>query len=177
MVYGQRIERAGETWLKKATARWFYALVKPMGPVPLPANAGDFRLISRRAAQALLQIPERHRFMKGLYAWVGFPQKAVLYKRHARFAGKTKWSYWKLWNLAIEGITSFTIIPLKLATYLGFLIATIAFVYGLVMIFKVIVFGEDVRGFPTLLSVMLLLGGVPTDRSWLYRRVSRAHLR
>ena len=99
------------------------------------------------------------------------------YKRHARFAGKTKWSYWKLWNLAIEGITSFTIIALKLATYLGFLIATIAFVYGLVMIFKVIVFGEDVRGFPTLLSVMLLLGGVPTDRSWLYRRVSRAHLR
>ena len=163
MVYGQRIERAGETWLKKATARWFYALVKPMGPVPLPANAGDFRLISRRAAQALLQIPERHRFMKGLYClgWLS-PRRPFSTSAMPASADPPKWSYWKLGNFAIEGVAaSFTIIPLKLATYLGFLIATIAFVYGLVMIFKVIVFGEDVRGFPTLLSVMLLLGGVP----------------
>ena len=160
VVYGQRSERAGETWLKKATARWFYALVKRLGPVPIPENTGDFRLVSRRAAQALLQIPERHRFMKGLYAWVGFPQKAVVYKRHARFAGKTKWNYWKLWNLAIEGVTSFSIIPLKLATYLGFSIALFAFCYGLFIVGKAIFFGEIVRGFPTMMALMLLLGGV-----------------
>jgi len=160
VVYAQRTERAGETWLKNATARWFYWTVKRMGPVPIPENTGDFRLISRRAAQALLQIPERHRFMKGLYAWIGFRQKAIPYSRHARFAGRSKWNYWQLWNLALEGITSFTIIPLKLATYLGFMIAMIAFAYGLVMMFKVIFFGEAVRGFPTLLLIILLLGGV-----------------
>jgi glycosyltransferase involved in cell wall biosynthesis len=160
VIYAQRTERAGETWLKTATARWFYWAVKRMGPMPIPENTGDFRLISRRAAHALLQIPERHRFMKGLYAWIGFRQKAIPYKRQARFTGKSKWNYWQLWNLALEGITSFTIIPLKLATYLGFLIAMAAFAYGLVMVFKVIFFGEAVRGFPTLLSVMLLLGGV-----------------
>ena len=160
VVYAQRIERAGETWMKRTTARLFYWSVKHMGPVPIPQNTGDFRLMSRRAAQALLRIPERHRFMKGLYAWIGFPQKAIPYRREARFAGRSKWNYWQLWNLAIEGITSFTIVPLKLATYLGFLIALTAFAYGLVMVIKVIVFGDEVRGFPTLLSVMLLLGGV-----------------
>ena len=160
VVYGQRSERAGESWLKKKTARWFYRLVKRIGPVAIPENTGDFRLISRRAAQALLQIPERHRFMKGLYAWIGFRQKAVLYKRHARFAGTTKWNYWKLWNLAIEGITSFTIVPLKLATYLGFAMALFAFGFGLFIVGKAIFFGEEVRGYPTMMALMLLLGGV-----------------
>jgi polyisoprenyl-phosphate glycosyltransferase len=160
VVYAQRTERAGETWMKKTTAKWFYWAVRHMGPVPIPENTGDFRVISRRAAQALLQIPERHRFMKGLYAWIGFPQKAIAYKRQPRFAGLSKWNYWQLWNLAIEGITSFTIVPLKLATYLGFVIAMAAFAYGLVILFKVIFFGEAVRGFPTIMSVMLLLGGV-----------------
>jgi glycosyltransferase involved in cell wall biosynthesis len=160
VAYGQRTERQGESWVKKSTARGFYWFVKHLGPVPIPENTGDFRLISRRAAQALLQVPERHRFMKGLYAWVGFPQKAVVYKRQARFAGTTKWNYWKLWNLAIEGITSFTIIPLKLATYVGFLIALLAFGFGIFIIIKALFFGEEVRGFPTIMTVMLLLGGV-----------------
>jgi glycosyltransferase involved in cell wall biosynthesis len=160
VVYAQRVERAGETWVKKTTAHLFYRAVRHMGPVPIPENAGDFRLISRRAAQALLQIPERHRFMKGLYAWIGFPQKAIPYSRHARFTGRSKWNYWQLWNLAIEGITSFTIIPLKLATYMGFLIAMAAFAYGFIIVVKALFFGEPVRGFPTIMSVMLLLGGV-----------------
>ena len=160
VVYGQRTERVGETWAKKATARWFYGIVKNMGPVPIPENAGDFRLISRRAADALLLIPERHRFMKGLYSWIGFPQKAIPYRRHARLEGRSKWNYWQLWNLALEGITSFTIVPLKLATYLGFFIAMTAFAYGLVIVAKALLFGEEVRGFPTIMSVMLLLGGV-----------------
>lgn len=160
VVYAQRVERAGETWLKRATARWFYWTVRRIGPVPIPENTGDFRLISRRAAQALLQMPERHRFMKGLYSWIGFRQKAIAYKRHARFAGRTKWNYWQLWNLAIEGITSFTIIPLKLATYLGFLIAVFAFCFGIFIVLKATFFGEPVRGYPTIMAVMLLLGGV-----------------
>ncbi len=160
VVYAQRTERAGETWMKKTTAALFYWTVKHMGPVPIPQDTGDFRLMSRRAAQALLQIPERHRFMKGLYAWIGYRQKAIPYSRQARFTGRSKWNYWQLWNLAIEGITSFTIVPLKLATYLGFMIALVAFAYGLVIVVKAIFFGEVVRGFPTIMSVMLLLGGV-----------------
>jgi glycosyltransferase involved in cell wall biosynthesis len=160
VVYAQRVERAGETWMKKTTARLFYWTVKRMGPVPIPENTGDFRLLSRRAAQALLQIPERHRFMKGLYAWIGFRQKALPYRRLARFTGRSKWNYWQLWNLAIEGITSFTIVPLKLATYMGFLIAMAAFAYGLMIVVKALFLGEPVRGFPTIMSVMLLLGGV-----------------
>jgi glycosyltransferase involved in cell wall biosynthesis len=161
VVYAQRTERAGETWMKKTTARLFYWIVRHMGgPVSIPRDTGDFRLMSRRAAQALLQIPERHRFMKGLYAWIGYRQKAIPYRRHARFTGRSKWNYWQLWNLAIEGITSFTIVPLKLATYVGFLIALAAFAYGLVIVAKAIFFGEAVRGFPTIMSVMLLLGGV-----------------
>jgi glycosyltransferase involved in cell wall biosynthesis len=160
VVYAQRVERAGETWMKRTTARLFYWTVKRMGPVPIPENTGDFRLMSRRAAEALLQMPERHRFMKGLYAWIGFPQKALPYRRHARFTGRSKWNYWQLWNLALEGITSFTIVPLKLATYMGFLIAMAAFAYGLVIVVKALFFGEPVRGFPTIMSVMLLLGGV-----------------
>ena len=160
VVYAQRIERAGETWMKRTTASLFYRAVRRMGPVPIPENTGDFRLISRRAAQALLRIPERHRFMKGLYAWIGFPQKAIPYRREARFTGRSKWNYWQLWNLALEGITSFTIVPLKLATYLGFAIALVAFAYGLMIVAKAILFGEPVRGFPTIMSLMLLLGGV-----------------
>jgi glycosyltransferase involved in cell wall biosynthesis len=160
VVFAQRVERAGETWLKKTTARLFYWTVRRMGPVPIPENTGDFRLISRRAAHALLQMPERHRFMKGLYAWIGFPQKALPYRRQARFTGRSKWNYWQLWNLAIEGITSFTIVPLKLATYMGFLIAMASFAYGLLIVVKALFFGEPVRGFPTIMSVMLLLGGV-----------------
>jgi glycosyltransferase involved in cell wall biosynthesis len=160
VVYAQRIERAGETWTKRTTARLFYSAVKHIGPVSIPENTGDFRLISRRAAEALLRLPERHRFMKGLYAWIGYPQKAIPYKREARLTGRSKWSYWQLWNLALEGITSFTIVPLKLATYLGFAIALFAFAYGLMIVAKALFLGETVRGFPTIMSLMLLVGGV-----------------
>jgi polyisoprenyl-phosphate glycosyltransferase len=160
MVYAQRIHREGETWLKKTTASWFYRLAGKAGAVAIPHNAGDFRLMSRRAADAVLQLQETHRFMKGLYAWVGFHHKAVPYTRHARYAGNTKWNYWKLWNFAIEGVTSFTIIPLKLATYLGLLVAAVAFVYGIWVIVRTMWFGDIVQGFPTLMVTILFLGGV-----------------
>jgi polyisoprenyl-phosphate glycosyltransferase len=160
VVYAQRRAREGETWLKKATASWFYKLMQFTGPVTIPRDTGDFRLISQRVAKALLELPEHHRFMKGLYSWVGFPQKSLLYDRHARHTGSSKWNYWKLWNLAIEGITSFTIAPLKLASYAGFFSALIASIYALYIIGRTLIFGDSVAGFPTLLTVIVFLGGV-----------------
>ncbi len=159
VVYGQRARREGESWLKKATARAFYRVAENLGPVPLPRDVGDFRLISRRVAQSILQLGERHRFMKGLFAWVGYPQCAVIYQQEARFAGTTKWNYWKLWKFAIEGLTSFTIAPLTAATYLGLFVALLAMTYGAYIIYRTIMFGEAVRGYPTLMVTILFLGG------------------
>jgi glycosyltransferase involved in cell wall biosynthesis len=159
VVYARRIKRHGETLLKRLTAHAFYRVIQSLSRVEIPPDTGDFRLISRRVVNALGTLREHHRFMKGLFAWVGFPQTAVMYERDGRAAGRTKWSYWKLWNLAVEGITSFTIAPLKLATYVGLVIALGAFVYAGSIIYKTIVYGEPVRGFPTLIVTMLFLGG------------------
>jgi glycosyltransferase involved in cell wall biosynthesis len=116
--------------------------------------------MSRRALDALGTLRERHRFMKGLFAWVGFPTETVLYDRDPRAAGLSKWTYWKLWNLAIEGITSFTVMPLKIATYLGLLVALLALFYGAVVILRTLIAGSSVPGYPSLLVVILFLGGV-----------------
>ncbi|HET9147416.1 MAG TPA: glycosyltransferase family 2 protein [Acetobacteraceae bacterium] len=159
IVYAQRRAREGETWLKKATAAGFYRLMQRMGRVKLPPDTGDFRLISRRATDALLSLREHHRFMKGLFAWIGFPSKAVLYDRASRHAGSTSWNYWKLWNFALEGITGFTVLPLKLATYLGLLVALFAAIYGAVILVRTVLFGNPVPGYPSLMVVILFLGG------------------
>ena len=127
--------------------------------MPLPENVGDFRLMSRRVVDAVQQLREHHRFMKGLFAWVGFPSIAVAYDREPRGAGTTKWSYWKLWNLAIEGITGFTVAPLKLATYLGLAVALFAVVFGAQLILRTLLFGNPVAGYPSLMAVILFLGG------------------
>ena len=161
IVYAMRSHRDGETWLKKATASAFYKIMDQLsGRVNIPRDTGDFRLMSRRSVDALLQLREQHRFMKGLFAWVGFPSKAIKYRRDPRAAGETKFNYWKLWNFALEGITSFTIAPLKLATYLGLLTASLAFVYGLWIIGKTLFLGHDVPGYPSLMVTVLFLGGV-----------------
>ncbi|MFZ2268792.1 MAG: glycosyltransferase family 2 protein [Azonexus sp.] len=161
IVYAMRTHRDGETWLKKATASAFYKVMDQLsGKVKIPRDTGDFRLMSRRSVDALLQLREQHRFMKGLFAWVGFPSKAIKYRRDPRAAGETKFNYWKLWNFALEGITSFTIAPLKFATYLGLLTASLAFVYGLWIIGKTLFLGHDVPGYPSLMVTMLFLGGV-----------------
>lgn len=158
-VYAQRRTRAGESWFKVFTARMFYRVMQTFTGVSLPPNTGDFRLMSRRVVTALQELPEHHRFMKGLFAWVGYPSKAVLYDRAPRFAGKTSWSYWKLWSLALEGITSFTTTPLKLATYIGLIISTVAGLYGLWIMGKTMVFGSDFPGYPSLMVVILFMGG------------------
>lgn len=160
VVYAKRRKRDGESILKKVTSYCFYRVIQKVSRVSIPEDTGDFRLMSRRAVEALKQLREQHRFMKGLYAWVGFRQKAVQYDRDPRFAGVTKWNYWKLWNFAIEGITSFTIAPLKFATYFGLVIAIGAFVYAGVIIFKTLVYGNPVAGYPSLMVTILFLGGI-----------------
>ncbi|MHB8472634.1 MAG: glycosyltransferase family 2 protein [Gammaproteobacteria bacterium] len=160
VVYAQRRTRAGESMLRCATAHVFYRLLQHAGRVQVPIDTGDFRLLSRRAVDALKQLREQHRYMKGLFAWIGYPQIAVPYEREARFAGQTKWNYRALVHLAMEGITSFTTRPLRLATYLGLISAAVAFVYGTVMIVKTLIYGNAVPGYPSLMVVVLFLGGV-----------------
>jgi glycosyltransferase involved in cell wall biosynthesis len=160
VVYAHRTHRDGEGWLKKSTASYFYRAMGKLSKIPIPADTGDFRLMSRRAVDALLQLREHHRFMKGLFAWVGFPSVAVHYRRDPRAAGETKFNYWRLWNFAIEGITSFTILPLKLASYMGILVSLVAFISGAWITVKTLILGNRVAGFPTLMVTMLFLGGI-----------------
>jgi glycosyltransferase involved in cell wall biosynthesis len=159
MVYAQRCRRNGDGWLKRTSAAAFYRIMRHLGDVPLPANVGDFRLMSRRVVDAVQQLREHHRFMKGMFAWVGFPSVVVVYDREPRGAGRTKWSFWKLWNLAIEGITGFSVGPLKLATYLGLAVALFAVVFGAQLILRTLLYGNPVAGYPSLMAVMLFLGG------------------
>ena len=160
VVYAQRSFREGETWFKRASARTFYRLMGHIGgSVRLPQDVGDFRLMSRRSVDALLQLRERHRFMKGLFAWVGFPSCCVPYRRAPRAAGHTKWNYWKLFNLSIEGITGFTTVPLRLATFLGLAAAGLAMVGGGGIVLDTLVHGNRVPGYPSLMAVVLFLGG------------------
>jgi glycosyltransferase involved in cell wall biosynthesis len=160
VVYGRRTEREGESWLKVNTAKWFYRVINRLSDVEIPRDVGDFRLISRRAVDALMSLREKHRYMKGLYAWIGFPQKEVLYLRKPRAAGTTKWNYWRLWNFALEGITSFSDVPLKISTYLGLFTSIIAFIYGLYFLLRTFFLGNPVPGYPSLMLVVLFLGGV-----------------
>ena len=161
VVYARRRSRAGEIWLKKATARLFYRIMSRVGgKVTLPSNVGDFRLMDRKVLDALLQLREQHRFMKGLFAIVGFRQTAIEYDRDPRFADETKWSYWKLWNLSLEAITSFTIAPLKFSTYLGLIVALFAFIYGGYIVGKAALLGDPVEGFPSIIAIVTLLGSV-----------------
>lgn len=160
VVYAQRTSRAGESAFKKTTAHLFYRLMQKLSRVDIPRDAGDFRLLSRRAVDALAGLREQHRFMKGLFAWIGYPQKAIPYQRDSRHDGKTKWSYIGLWNFAIEGITSFSTVPLKAATYLGVLTAFGAFLFGMFIVLQTLFYGNPVPGYPSLLVVVLFLGGI-----------------
>jgi glycosyltransferase involved in cell wall biosynthesis len=160
IVNMRRRSRGGETWLKRATAHGFYRVINRLSEVPIPEDVGDFRLLSRRAVDALNQLPERNRFMKGLFAWIGFRQVTLDYHRDARAAGKSKWRYWRLWNLALEGITGFSTAPLKVATYAGFASATGALVYAMYFLLKTLTVGDPVRGFPTLIVTLLFFSGL-----------------
>lgn len=160
VVYATRTARDGEGRFKRFTAAAFYRSMEKLSETAIPRDTGDFRLLSRRALDALGQLRERQRFMKGLFSWIGFPQTAVHYLREPRQGGTSKWNYWRLTQLAIEGITSFSTAPLRLATWVGLASATLAFVYGLWVLVRTLVYGDAVRGYPTLLLVILFLGGV-----------------
>lgn len=160
VVYATRVRRHGENWLKKITAGAFYNVAERITSISIPQNTGDFRLMSRPVVEALKQIRERHRFMKGLFTWVGFHQTSISYDRDPRFAGRTKWNYWKLWNFALEGITSFSYVPLQAATYSGILISLVAFIYATIVFIRTLVFGNPVPGYPSLMVIVLFLGGV-----------------
>ena len=160
VVNMRRRQRAGETWFKKASARAFYRLLNKISDVPIHEDVGDFRLLSRRTVEALKALPESNRYMKGLFAWVGFRQVTLLYDRDTRKAGLTKQNYFRLWSLAIEGITSFSVTPLRIASIAGFLSAGWAFLMTLFYIVKTFVVGDPVRGFPTLIVAVFLMGGL-----------------
>lgn len=160
VVYATRSARAGESSLKRFTAAAFYRSMEKLSDIALPRDTGDFRLLSRRALDALARLRERQRFMKGLFTWIGYRQTAVYYQRDPRLAGTTKWNYWRLTQLAVEGITSFSTAPLRLATWVGLGSAGLAFVYGLWVLTKALLYGDPVHGYPTLMLVILFLGGV-----------------
>ncbi|MDD3761449.1 MAG: glycosyltransferase family 2 protein [Acidithiobacillus sp.] len=160
VVNAVRLSRDGESWIKRASAHAFYRVINRLSDVDIPADTGDFRLLSRPVLDALKAIPERRRFMKGLFAWVGFRTTNVYYHREPRHAGKTNWNYWRLWNHAVEGITSFSQVPLQLAAYLGFLVSLLAFLYALYLLISTLVYGNPVKGYPSMMVTLLFLGGV-----------------
>ena len=160
VVYGTRTRREGESWFKRFTAAAFYRVMSRLSHTPIPPDTGDFRLMSRPVLDALRQLRERQRFMKGLFTWVGFKQVSLPYERAPRLAGGSKFNYWRLWNLALEGITSFSTVPLRLATYVGVLTALGAFAWGLWIVARTLLWDDPVQGWPSLMTVMLFLGGV-----------------
>jgi glycosyltransferase involved in cell wall biosynthesis len=160
VVNAVRIKREGETFLKRFTSKAFYKIINILSDIEIPQDVGDFRLISKAALNAIKQIRERKRFMKGIFAWVGFKTTSVYYERAPRYAGKTKWNYFKLINLAIEGITSFSIAPLRLASLLGLFVSFVAFLYAMWIIIQKLVYGNPVKGYPSIMVAILFLGGV-----------------
>ncbi|WP_068409372.1 glycosyltransferase family 2 protein [Labrenzia sp. OB1] len=160
VVYGLRVDRSSDTLMKRSTAGMFYRLFDQLANIQMPANAGDFRLIDRAVIDALLRLPERNRFMKGLFAWVGFPAMALPYERPPRKAGAGKFNYWKLWNFALDGLTGFTTLPLRVWFYGGALVSVAAFAYAFYLVLHVVVFGIDVPGYTSLMVALLFFSGV-----------------
>lgn len=160
VVYGVRTSRTVDSVLKRWTARAYYALFNALTEIRIPPGASDFRLLDRRVVDVLLQLPERNRFMKGLFSWVGFRQTGVDFVREARVAGGTKWSYLRLANFAIDGLTSFSIAPLRIASLAGVLVSLFGFCYAAFLVARTLVFGIDVPGYASLMVAVMVLGGV-----------------
>ena len=159
-VIGVRSSRDADSWGKRKSASLFYHFFNVICGSHLVDNAGDFRLLNRKCVDALKSLPERVRFTKGMYAWIGFRQCCVPYVRPARAKGSSKWNGWKLWNFALDGITSFSSLPLRIWSYLGGLVAVIGFVYAIWLVLRTLIFGADVPGYASLMVVLLCLGGL-----------------
>lgn len=160
LVLAKRRDRSSDGWLKRLTAGGAYWLFSKLTHPRIPQNVGDFRLMDRDVVNAIKRLPERSRFMKGLFAWIGYEAEVVEYDREARSAGETKWNYWKLWNFALDGITSFSSLPLRVWSYLGFGVSLFAMAYLGFTIAKTFVFGLDVPGYASLMSVILFFNGI-----------------
>jgi glycosyltransferase involved in cell wall biosynthesis len=160
VVYTAKAHRENEPWLRRASVHWFYALINLGARQKIPEDAGDFRLLSARAAAALRQMPERSRFFKGLSSWIGFKQVRVDYEPALRAHGATSWSVWTLIGLSIEGLTSFSVAPLRVASLLGLLLAAVALLFGVEILIETIVYGKDVPGYPSLVISVMVIGGV-----------------
>jgi glycosyltransferase involved in cell wall biosynthesis len=160
VVLAKRKSRLTDSWLKRNSAKCFYKIHNHLADFKIPDNVGDFRLMDRVVVEALKKLPERQRFMKGLFAWVGFKSATVEYDRQMRISGETKWNKWKLWNFALDGITSFSTLPLRIWSYLGALFALIAFFYGGWIILRTLINGADLPGYASLFVAVLFIGGV-----------------
>jgi polyisoprenyl-phosphate glycosyltransferase len=160
VVYAVREKRHGEGLMKRITASLFYKFINLFSETPIPPNTGDFRLLDRRVVTVLNQIPERTRFMKGLFAWVGFKQIGIPYERQPRHLGKTKWNFWKLWNFALDGITLFSTSGLKVWSYIGIIISMLSFIYAMFLVIRTLIFGRDVPGYASIMVAVLFLGGL-----------------
>ncbi|MBC2695820.1 MAG: glycosyltransferase family 2 protein [Desulfobacteraceae bacterium] len=160
VVVAKRVDRSTDSILKKTTAQLFYKLHNKIAQTKIPDNVGDYRLITRKVLNAMQELRENQRFMKGIFAWVGFKTATVEYKRNNRKAGKTSYNGWKLWNFALDGITSFSNIPLRIWLYIGTFISFLTFLYGSFIIARTLIWGVDVPGYASLLTVILFLGGI-----------------
>ena len=160
VVYAVRRQRDSDTAMKRWSAAKFYQVINRLSGVPIPANTGDYRLMDQRVVRAIVQLREQNRFMKGLFAWVGFRHAHVAYDRPKRAAGETKFNYWRLWNFALDGITGFSTVPLRIAGYIGILTALAAIVYGLFLMLRTMIHGVDVPGYASLMVAVLLIGGL-----------------
>lgn len=159
-VYAKRKSREGETALKKFTSRMYYKTLQSITRIPIQEDTGDFRLLDRRVVEALKEFRESQRNTKAMFSWVGFHKKEILYDRDPRAAGETKWNYVKLVELAIDGITSFTTAPLRIATYAGIIVSLLAFLYLIFLVIRTAILGTDLAGYPSMMAVILFLGGV-----------------
>ncbi len=158
-VYAQRKKRDGETWLKKWSSKQYYKLLDRLSDIPVQVDTGDFRMFSKQAIEALQDLKERERNMKGLFSFIGFRKKPIYYDRDPRIAGTTKWNYIKLTELAIKGLTSFSVVPLRIVSVAGLLTSIVAFIYLITVILRALLWGDPVEGYPSLMSVILFLGG------------------
>ncbi len=160
VVLAQRTDRSSDGFIKRKTAEWFYRLHNSISEPAIIPNVGDFRLMDRRVVEALKTLPERSRFMKGVFAWVGFRHAVIPYTREKRKTGRSKFSSWRLWNFALDGITSFSTVPLRIWTYMGAAIAAVSFSYGAFIVARTLLYGRDMPGYASLITVVLFLGGV-----------------
>ena len=159
-VYARRKSRKGESPLKKITSWGFYRVLQSMTKIEIQKDTGDFRLLDRRCVEAIKKLRESQRYTKGLYSWIGYSKKEILYNRDPRIAGKSKWNYRRLVNLSIDGITSFTTSPLRWAAILGLIFSSVAFVYAMYIILKTLIFGIDISGYASTMAAILFLGGI-----------------